>query len=222
MAKYNATNNTQSITNLAVERARYRLEAWGDVPPEQIVDFNFAERNRYGRVDLDRNAIVPLPQYLKTVSFYAPDQTTSLMMNFVADAFDDMRDRMVKACRLGIIDATHPFLNSLEITRAYNSPIKLYRAYMSFVISKYNNEYLPSVESHTPVLNFDDYWKNILPFSKLMGAQFPLTFTAWHRRSNGFTPARARPATPRGRPEIPDPRWTRPFGLGDDAASNPR
>jgi len=181
MAKYNANNDMDSLSELTIERARYQLEAWGPTVPEQIVDFNFAERNRYGRINQDRNAIIPRPEFLQTISFSVPDQTTSVMMNFVATAFNEMRDRMTKACRLGIITGDHPFLHSLEISRAYISPIKLYRGYMNYILSRYNNEYLPSIESHTPVINFDDYWKNIINFCKMIGSQNPITFTGWHR-----------------------------------------
>jgi len=140
MAKYNARNNTDSVRNLAIERAKYKLEAFGESRPEQVVDFNFAERNCYGRIDYNRNAVIPKPEYLKTVTFYTSDQSTSLMVGFVADAFNDMRNRMIKACRLGILSKQHPFLSQIEIIRAYTSPTKMYREYMDFVISKYNNE----------------------------------------------------------------------------------
>ena len=181
MARYNAKNEMASIRNLTIERAKYNLEAWGPVPPEQIVDFNFAERNRYGRIDQNRNAIVPLPQYLKPLNLQYPDQSGILVMNFVADAFNDMKNRLQRACRLGIVRTDHPFIPSVEVYRAYTSPVKMYIEHVNFVISKYNNEYLPSIQDHTPVLNFDDYWKNIVNFCKMMGPQFPITFTAWHR-----------------------------------------
>ena len=181
MAKYNARNDTNSVRNLAIERAKYKLEAFGESRPEQVVDFNFAERNCYGRIDYNRNAVIPKPEYLKTVSFYTSDQNTSLMIGFVADAFNDMRNRMIKACRLGIVSREHPFLSQVEINRAYTSPTKMYREYMKFVISKYNNEYLPSLEPKTVVLNFNDYWKNMLNFCEFMGPQFPITFTGFQR-----------------------------------------
>ena len=181
MAKFNAKNTTESVRNLAIERARYKLEAFGASRPEQIVDFNFAERNCYGRIDYNRNAVIPKPEYLKTVLFYTSDQNTSLMMDFVANAFNDMRDRMIKACRLGIISRQHPFLSQVEVNRAYASPTAMYREYMKFVISKYNNEYLPSLEPKTVVLNFNDYWKNMLNFCEFMGPQFPITFTGFQR-----------------------------------------
>ena len=155
MAKYNARNNTDSVRNLAIERAKYKLEAFGESRPEQVVDFNFAERNCYGRIDYNRNAVIPKPEYLKTVTFYTSDQSTSLMVGFVADAFNDMRNRMIKACRLGILSKQHPFLSQIEIIRAYTSPTKMYREYMDFVISKYNNEYLPSLEPKTVVSAVD-------------------------------------------------------------------
>jgi hypothetical protein len=46
-----------------------------------------------------------------------------------------------------------------------------------------------------------------------------LGFTARRRRSDGFTPARARPVTPRGRSERSDPRGGR---VPSGAATTPR
>ena len=181
MARYNGNNNMDSAKNLAIERAKYNLEAWGPIPPEQVVDFNFAERNRYGRINQNRNAIVPRPEFLKSIDFQYPDQSGILLMNFVADAFSDMKKRLKRACRLGIIGTDHPFIPTIEVYRAHTSAIQMYKEHMQFVMSKYNNEYLPSIQDHTPVLNFDHYWRNLINFCKMMGPQFPITFTAWHR-----------------------------------------
>ena len=179
----------QSNINLAIERTRYKTRAFGAIPPEQIVDFNFAERNKYGRINQNRDAIVPLPQYLKVPAVFTSTQSAFLMMNFVADAYNDLKERLVRACRIGVISSEHPYLPAAEIVRAYESPLKLYREHMTLVLSNYNNEYLPSIESHTPVINFDQYWRNLLNFSKMMGTEFPMTFTAFQRskKSSIFT-----------------------------------
>ena len=60
--KYNATNKEKSTIRLAQQRANYRLQAFKDELgeiPQNVVQFNFAERTQYGRVDENINTIYP-------------------------------------------------------------------------------------------------------------------------------------------------------------------
>ena len=63
MAIYNGKNDLLLTRDLIIERSRYHLEAYGSFAsqgPEQISDFNFAERIKYRRVDFVGNAITPM------------------------------------------------------------------------------------------------------------------------------------------------------------------
>ena len=54
MTKYKAKNNTEDVTNLAIERAKYKVNSFEDdigYVPKNVVDFNFADRVFYGRID---------------------------------------------------------------------------------------------------------------------------------------------------------------------------
>jgi hypothetical protein len=185
MAKFNAKNNMQEIRDLFIERARYKLLAYDTseniLGPEQVVDFNFGERAHYGRINSSGNAVIPKSTALKAVSNYGSSGNTVLLVNFVSDAAMDLRERMNKACRLGIIGTNNPFLSTMEIERGYTSPQKLYDDYMAQLMSAYNNSFLATSPKLGEILTFDNYVAEFINFSKRMGPQHPITLTGWHR-----------------------------------------
>ena len=168
MSKFNGKNDLQSSRALMIERARYKLDAWGPNSPigmpEQIVNFNYAERNRYGKMDQNRNPIIPKREFLQPISSLGSSPTTLLLMNFVAKAFGDLKERMVKACRLGIIKSNHPFLSSIVAQRAYKTPMSEYEDYMNLFMGNYNGEYLPALPDSETVISFDEYWKTLVHY----------------------------------------------------------
>ena len=60
MAKFKGKNSIESTGLLARERAKYKLAAFPEndgMGPNQVVDFNFAEKVNYGRVDIQHNPV---------------------------------------------------------------------------------------------------------------------------------------------------------------------
>ena len=67
MARFNGKNSTKSSIRLAIERAKYEASAFpenGGLGPEQIVNFNFAEKGMYGKVDVEHNPVYPNQEYI--------------------------------------------------------------------------------------------------------------------------------------------------------------
>ena len=100
-----------------------------------LVDFNFAEKQLYGRVDrrfvprIFRNeGNVVLKQ------FRGGFVTTPTLQaaNFVVDAFHALAQQFKKCAMVGKIDATDPYLSNLLVHKAYVAPLMLYQGRRGF------------------------------------------------------------------------------------------
>ena len=115
-----------------------------------FVDFNFAEKFLYGRVDRQHLPMVyrialdsidigatrsQKMRYSKIALKYfgregIEAQTQNLAaLNFVVDAFRDLAKHFQVCATKGLIDASDPFLSNLKVYNAYQDPIKMYNSY---------------------------------------------------------------------------------------------
>jgi hypothetical protein len=111
MAKFRAKNETKSTTVLTVNRRRYDVRAFPEnnsLGPVGIVDFLFAERNLYGRVDQDLNVVVPNQSSIKRI-VSAENPAGVPVMNFVADQFIDFQRTFERALNGGKIRPNDPY-----------------------------------------------------------------------------------------------------------------
>jgi hypothetical protein len=115
MRKFKGKNSLKT-TRLAYERANYKLNAFGD-DQVQVTDFNFAERNFYGRVNRQLEPVVVDEQYLVPLSLATQEPVTHRLVNFVANQFRDMELHFAKACRMGVIPTDDPILSKLEVKK---------------------------------------------------------------------------------------------------------
>lgn len=124
MANFNG-NNKSGTLKTAFDRANYKLNAY-DPNDLQIVDFNFAERTFYGRVNRQLDPIIVNNESLKTFH----NQNFSIM-NFVGDQFQEMYVRYSNALELSLINKEDPNLSKLTVIRGWEDPIKGYSDFMS-------------------------------------------------------------------------------------------
>ena len=124
MANFKGNNNSKTLKT-AFERANYKLNAFS--PSEiQVVDFNFAEKTFYGRVNRQLDPVVVNDSFLRT--FHNQDFQ---IMNFVGDQFKEMYIRYQNALNLSLINNEDPNLSELKVIRGWESPIKGYSDFMS-------------------------------------------------------------------------------------------
>ena len=187
MAGFIGKNSLLPISNLMYERGNYKTQAFpenGGMGPKNVLDFNFAERNLYGRIDQKLDPVFPRSNKLKQVVSPSTPQTTLSLQNFMADAFQDFTNHMYRACTLRIINTDHPYLSSVEAVTAYQSPYKLYRDYMAAKMAVFNDTYLRTDPQLSEVISFKNYIDKLAPFLKMLGQTSPLTFSGWHRSTN--------------------------------------
>ncbi len=120
MSRFSGNNNSKTLKT-AFDRANYKLNAYkpNDV---QVVDFHFAEKSFYGRVNRYLDPVIIDETYLRT--FHNQDFR---VLHFARDQFKEMNIRYQNALDLSLISNNEQSLSRLKITRAYESPLELYK-----------------------------------------------------------------------------------------------
>ena len=182
MTKFKGKNSVESTANLAGERANYNQLAFPDnngLGPEQVVDFNFAEKTLYGRVNRQLTPIVVNQDYLKAVTTFNARQANMLLMNFVVDQIQDFESHFVRACRLGLIPRDDDYLSTIKVQKAYVNPISMYQQHVDKVMTAFLTDYLPKFKDD--VFSVDRFNHYLLQFLELVGEQFPLTLSGFQK-----------------------------------------
>lgn len=179
MPKFKATNKTKSTTVLTVNRRRYDVRAFPEnnsLGPVGVVDFLFAERNLYGRVDQNLNVIIPKQSSIKRI-VSTEDPTGTPLMNFVADQFIDFQRTFERALNGGKIRQNDPYLSKPRIYSSYSNPKPAYEEYFSNVMINFENIFLDKKKT----ISAEDYFGEFLRYIQQITPTFPLTYTAWYR-----------------------------------------
>ena len=182
MAKFKGKNSIKSTRYLAQQRARYKAHAFpqnSGMGPQQITDFNFAEKTLYGRVDENLNSVIPLNEYVVAVPRGDSFGGNPGALDFVADAIVEVMLAFRLAVRVRNIPADDPFLSNLEAYRGYQNPIIKYQTNMEQVMSFYNLMFLGG-DYMDEVFTIKDYVKKLSDFSKQYALSLPLTLTGFH------------------------------------------
>ena len=179
MAKFKAKNEGQSAFYQAAYRLKYKKEAFPEnnsLGPVGVVDFLFAERNLYGRVDQNLNVVVPRENALKRITTQA-SPTGIVAMNFVIDQFQEFMRVYERALNSRKIRQNVPFLSTIEVQRSYENPKVLYESYFQEIFNNFEQIYL----DRTDVLTADQYYSEFLKYIEQITPNFPITYTAWQR-----------------------------------------
>jgi len=150
MSKFNGNNNSKTLET-AFERANYKLTAFKD-SEIQVVDFNFAERSFYGRVNRQIDPVIPNENFIR--NFHNQDFR---IMNFVGDQFKEMYVRYQNALTLSLINNEDPNLSELTVIRGWEDPINLYSNFMSSFMESFLLEKMTPNEKK--IHSFEDFLK---------------------------------------------------------------
>ena len=150
MTRFNGTNSSGTIRT-AFERANFKLNAYDD-NKDQVVDFNFAEKNFYGRVNRQLDPVVPNIEFIRT--FHNQDFQ---IMNFVGDQFKEFYIRYQNALSLSLINSEDPNLSEIVVKRAWRDPTMGYRSFMNSFMDNFLTEVL--IPNEKRINSFDDFLK---------------------------------------------------------------
>jgi len=178
MAKFKGKNSIKSTIGIAFERSKYNVEALPEVSflDKSVVNFNFAERTLYGRVDEGLNVVIPRQESLKTI-VSQETKTTVTLVNFVADAFSEFERTFERARNSGKIRTNDPYLSSPKVFNAYHNPKDLYETYFSKVMRQFEQTF----RDETKIISARDYFDQFLQYINKVTPTFPITYTAWQR-----------------------------------------
>ena len=120
-------NDDDSVKDLFRKKQVYRIISRSE--HVNLIDFHFAEKALYGRVDRNYQPIIPHSRVL-TLSYLNSQSPAGLQVfNFVADAFRELQNKFkIKAARQEI-SLQEKYLTDIVPTAAYKDPKQLYTAY---------------------------------------------------------------------------------------------
>jgi hypothetical protein len=184
MARFFGKNNTTQTRGLMGERTNYYTRAFErdqgdnlDIKP--VVDFNFAERVYYGRVDPVLEPVYPNSNYIKYISHSRNPQNAPLLMDFVSDMYNDLSNQFFRSCKLGQISQDDPYFTDLAAFDSFVNPEQDYRNYLLGLLEVYNDVYLQEHNRANNIKTIEDYISMLFEFSKKLGSTFPITFSGF-------------------------------------------
>lgn len=163
-------NNYQSARTLFNNRRSYQREFVSRIP--EYIDFN-NKRYFYGRVDDNFDPILVRGDKLKAISQEGP---SALALNFVVDAFEDMKEYFQKALAITrgtTYDGT--IIDGMTVQRGWVSANNLYTEHMVNTQRVFVTAYLQDTHQGHLVRNADDYVNTFFRFYERLGVPYPLT-----------------------------------------------
>ena len=167
---------TRSVYNAEVLTVLKNVNA-PTIETLQIKDFLKDEKLLIGRLDNNNNPVFPLPSRLKTFR----GQSNHLALDFVVDAYSDMKKKFDNHFRQGYILQDAPGLTELRVTKGYTSPAVEYqnhielvkKDFMGYVERKGRMKKVTDFQSFIPV--FMDYVKLTCPGNPITRSMFTLS-----------------------------------------------
>ena len=139
-----------------------------------LVDFNFAEKYLYGRVDRDyisielNEAIVSLTPIPNT----GADVGEVKVINFVADAFAGLSRHFQRSAQIGSIRRTDPYLSNLKAYAGYTSTEQVYNSYLNSLIEAMSRV---KKDKSANFKDFNEFMHFVADFSRSVGKTLPIT-----------------------------------------------
>jgi hypothetical protein len=137
MSNFYKKSNFETSENLYDKNLLYRKELDKFAQKYScLVDFNFAEKFFYGRVNRDYLSIEPDETFNSFESLRQSDSTTGRVrvMSFVALAFNNLYRHFERSVQIGKIRKTDPYLSVLKPYEGYQKPQVAYSNYFDTVI----------------------------------------------------------------------------------------
>ena len=136
----------------------------------QIKDFRKDEKIFYGRVNTSNNPIIPRSDYIKPF----PSNNRYRALNFVVDAFEDMKKKFERHVSQGYLQMDDPILSTLSIENAYISSKSGYDAHITVVQNDFD-AFIKSRSRIDEVVDFDSFLPFFMEYLELTNPGNPMT-----------------------------------------------
>ena len=121
----------------------------------------------YGAIDLEGSSIYPNTQFIKNFQGVPGELSTFQAFDFVTKMYLDAKRNIQIAISMGELVNDNPLISNMEIVRAYESPVVLYKAYLSTVLIEFNEKCLDIFRLHLlPQVKYSVFANIILLFPR--------------------------------------------------------
>ena len=159
----------------------------------QIKDFAQDERLLIGRVDARYNPVYPSDNFMKPIYGGGASGNTQLVyaLDFVADAFEAMKEKFDKDFRANKINPDAPVLSQLNVKLGYSSPLQQYDFYLSDLISDFLS-FVKKRNRINKIRDFGTFLPVFMNYVKLRTRTAPITRSMYlltkfvHPRASGL------------------------------------
>jgi len=177
MGIYYAESNQETSKELFNKRSIYNGELAGTSRDyANLVDFNFAEKLLYGRVNRLFVPIVLGTIPLRPFNKNASAAKNLSAANFVVDAFNDLAQQFKKCAAAGQITSDDRYLSNLLVYKAYEDPDYLYNQYLT---TYYDTLAIEFQRRNIRVKNFDEFLMELETLIEAAASRFPFTLPAY-------------------------------------------
>lgn len=183
MPEFNG-KNTLSSKNMFVNRTVYNayiltlLEnvLGPTLETKQIKDFQKDEKMLYGRLDqIVRNPVFPRSEALRQIAG-PPTRDGIQALNFVVDAFSQMKNKFDRDMRNGNLDPNSVALGDLQIYKGYINPLAQYDKHVEN-LKKNFRKYVIEKRLEKRIKNFGSFIPVFMEYVDLVATSIPLTRT---------------------------------------------
>jgi|10_taG_2_1085330.scaffolds.fasta_scaffold06007_2 hypothetical protein len=177
MEEYFAKNNRESTRELFNKRLIYNAQTKTPLYPN-LVDFGYAEKRLYGRVDrqyipmVNNNYLLPL----KAITADTSPLKSSMAINCVADAFQDLSEQFQKKIMRNEIDSSDKYLANLQVYKAFENPQRLYGQHLT-AYSKAFNKIIKA--ERIKFVSFKSFINKVMPYIYVTARTAPFTLPAF-------------------------------------------
>lgn len=120
MSKYFVESTKESVKDIFKKRQLFKIVSRSKYP--SLIDFRFAEKALYGRVNRLYQPMVLNENHLQLEYLSSGNPAGVQVFNFVADAFRDLQNKFKLQVASGQLDANDNYLTDLIPMAGYKSP----------------------------------------------------------------------------------------------------
>jgi len=169
------TNNDSTAKLFHDGRQVY--SAYVDLLAEDLIDFWTKDR-LYGRVTPDMKSIIPRTDRLRQIKYTATNRTIFLL-NFVADAWEDLVLEMRDYANRNRIVVDSPWAKLLATKGLADANIEYDNHLKEVIFPPISDGYLAIKEKNEQVVDFKGFLKSISPLLKHIAKDVPITRTGF-------------------------------------------
>ena len=180
MSTFYKDSNNESTFELFNKNILYTAKAL-ESNSTNLIDFNFAEKALYGKVNRNFTPLVLNPNVSVLSRFKSTDvpEQNLQAIGFVVDAFEALAQQFKKAQQLGKIDSNDQYLTNLKVFKSYKNYNISYQEYQDQFITALQDKFDTS-----NIHDFGHFIKELLRTVSIVTKTYPMSMPAYVKSKN--------------------------------------